>query len=344
MSITARTDIYTDLNGLQNLKSSARKDARSALPEVARQFEAVMISMMIKGLRKTGMEDPYFKSQAMDSYRGMYDQQLAMELSKGRGIGLAKSIVDQVQAQSGLVQNGERKLILPQRKFFIDPYHGLQKKNSADMSQPEQVEHKQSEPVFQEAITGKETSSHFESPRDFVQTLWPLAEKTARKLGVSAEIILSQAALETGWGKHIIASDQQSSFNLFNIKAGRNWQGKWMDKLSIEYAHGKPIQQKSSFRAYDSFEQSFNDYADFILNSPRYQKALGMERSLHDVSLDKPARDNRGFDNDLNRSYIKSLHKAGYATDPEYSEKVMKVLNSEYIQMQAQLKNKVAIN
>ncbi len=344
MSITARTDIYTDLNGLQNLKSSARKDARSALPEVARQFEAVMISMMIKGLRKTGMEDPYFKSQAMDSYRGMYDQQLAMELSKGRGIGLAKSIVDQVQAQSGLVQNGERKLILPQRKFFIDPYHGLQKKNSADMSQPEQVEHKQSEPVFQEVITGKETSSHFESPRDFVQTLWPLAEKTARKLGVSAEIILSQAALETGWGKHIIASDQQSSFNLFNIKAGRNWQGKWMDKLSIEYAHGKPIQQKSSFRAYDSFEQSFNDYADFILNSPRYQKALGMERSLHDVSLDKPARDNRGFDNDLNRSYIKSLHKAGYATDPEYSEKVMKVLNSEYIQMQAQLKNKVAIN
>lgn len=347
MSINPKTDIYTDLNGLHNLKSSARKDARSALPEVARQFEAVMISMMIKGLRKTGMEDPYFKSQAMDSYRDMYDQQLAMELSKGQGIGLAESIVDQVQTQAGLVQNGqngERTLIMPQRKFFMDPYHGLQKKDSADMSPPEQVEQKQSETVFQEAITGGQTNSHFESPRDFVQTLWPLAEKTARKLGVSAEIVLSQAALETGWGKHIIASDQQSSFNLFNIKAGRNWQGKRMDKLSMEYAYGRPIQQKSAFRAYDSFEQSFNDYADFILNSPRYKKALDMERSLHDVSINKSARNNRGFDDELNRTYIKSLHKAGYATDPEYSEKVMKILNSEYIQMQAQLKNKVAFN
>ena len=329
MSITARTDIYTDLNGLQNLKSSARKDARSALPEVARQFEAVMISMMIKGLRKTGMEDPYFKSQAMDSYRDMYDQQLAMELSKGQGIGLAKSIVEQMQSQSNLVQDvpkEEHKLIMPQRKVFIDPYRNIQKNEIAGMTQSEPMQQEQPEAIAKEPSADMQINNNFETPQDFVQSLWPLAEKTARKLGVSAEVVLSQAALETGWGKHIISSGQQSSYNLFNIKAGKSWQGKQMDRISMEYIHNRPVHQKSSFRAYDSYEQSFNDYADFILNSPRYKQAVlnssDMEQSLHDSERSK--------------NYIRTLHQAGYATDPQYTEKVMRVLNSEFFQAQNQ--------
>lgn len=320
MSINSTADIYTDLNGLHNLKSSARKDANGALPEVARQFESVMISMMIKGMRKTGMEDPYFSSQAMDSYRDMYDQQLAMELSKGQGIGLAKSIIEQVQTQAGLVTNNiskDRALSMPQPGYF-----------------PNQVT-----PFFKKGAEGDEdkldknweTSMEFKQPGDFVQKLWPLAEKTAKKLGVSAAVVLSQAALETGWGQYIISSDQQSSFNLFNIKAGHEWQGKRMDKVSMEYAHGKPIQQKSSFRAYQSFEQSFNDYADFVLNNPRYKNALdkvkGMEQSLHDLS--------ETMQSDV---YINSLHQSGYATDPNYAKKVMRVLNSEFIQTQVQKK------
>ncbi len=329
MSITARTDIYTDLNGLQSLKSSARKDARSALPEVARHFEAVMISMMIKGLRKTGMEDPYFKSQAMDSYKDMYDQQLAMELSKGRGIGLAKSIVEQMQSQASLVQDTpkeERKLIMPQRKFFMDPYRSIQKNNVSGMTPSEPLQQKQSEAIAKEPPAGIQVSGKFETPKDFVQKLWPLAEKTARKLGVSAEVLLSQAALATGWGKHIISSGQQNSYNLFNIKAGKNWQGKQMEKISMEYIHNRPIQQTSRFRAYDSYEQSFKDYADFILNSPRYKQAVSnnrnMEQSLHD--------------SERSQNYIRSLHQAGYATDPQYTEKLMRVLNSEFFQAQNQ--------
>ena len=93
-----------------------------------------------------------------------------------------------------------------------------------------------------------------------------------------------------------------------------------MEKMSMEYAYGKPIQQTSSFRAYDSFAQSFNDYTHFIQNNPRYKTALQTtekaEQSLHD------------------ESYIKGIHKAGYATDPDYSNKVLKVLNSEAIQNQ----------
>lgn len=323
----AKTDIYTDLNSLQNLKSSARNDAKNALPEVARQFEAVMISMMIKNLRKTGMEDPLFNSQAMDSYRDMYDQQLGMELSKGQGIGFAKTIVEQMQYQSGQSSSAEKKaasesdkpeaLIMPQRRFFSEHNTPVTHSSSqeADVS-----EFKAGKSHLQAEQVRPEISADIASPEQFVKKLWTLAEQTAQKLNVSPEVILSQAALETGWGQHIISNGQQSSFNLFNIKADPAWQGKRMEKVSMEYAHGKPIQQKSSFRAYDSFEQSFNDYTNFIQSNPRYRTALETtekaEQSLHD------------------ESYIKGIHKAGYATDPAYSNKVLSVLNSEVIQNQ----------
>ncbi len=351
MSINSSSNIYTDLNALHNLKSSARKDAGAALPEVARQFESVMISMMIKGLRKTGMKDPLFSSQAMDSYRDMYDQQLAMELSKGQGIGLAKSIVEQVQAQAGLVKTGTadpQSLKMPKWKAFPDPYQAkkspsLEKSQINQAADEQTVEAKQAEPV-QGVKTGN--ISEFEQPLEFVQKLWPLAEQTAKKLGVSTEVILSQAALETGWGQYIITKDKQSSFNLFNIKAEPGWSGKRMEKVSMEYAHGKPIQQKSSFRAYDSFEQSFNDYADFIQNSPRYRNALdkirNMEQSLH--SSNKESNEESNYEPLANKAYINTLHQSGYATDPDYSAKVLRVLNSDFIQAQVQINNKMVSN
>jgi len=106
----SQSDIYTDLNGLQKLKNSARKDSQAAIPEVAKQFEALMITMMVKNLRKTGMEDPMFKSQAMDSYQDMYDQQLGLELSKGQGIGFAKAIAEQINYQNSATIQSSPKI------------------------------------------------------------------------------------------------------------------------------------------------------------------------------------------------------------------------------------------
>ncbi len=322
MSVNTKTDIYTDLNSLKNLKSSARKDSNSALPEAARQFEAVMISMMIKNLRKSGMEDPIFKSQAMDSYRDMYDQQLGLELSKGEGIGFAKAIVEQMQYQQGKIKppsSEEGGLQLPERRNFSyqrASEQAFRVKNPSTSVNPVQ--------------TTKNLSAQFESPQHFVEKLWPLAEKAAQKLDVSAEIILSQSALETGWGQHIISDGPRSSYNLFNIKANNNWSGEQVEKNSAEFSDSikdsgrQIVQQKSHFRVYDSFAQSFDDYVDFIKNSPRYQTYLNKlddktgkaEQSLHD------------------ERYIKGIHKAGYATDPAYSDKVLRVLKSDTIQNQ----------
>ncbi len=322
MSLNAKTDIYTDLNSLGNLKTSARKDANSALPEAARQFEAVMISMMIKNLRKSGMDDPIFKSQAMDSYRDMYDQQLGLELSKGEGIGFAKAIVEQMRYQQGNIKppsSAEAELQLPERRHF-----------------PSQAVSERDPLVNKTSIQGKSVqttetiSADFNSPEHFVEKLWPLAEEAAKELGISAEIILSQSALETGWGKHIIMNGKNSSYNLFNIKVNNNWSGDQVEKESLEFINNKKgkeeqiVQQKSHFRVYDSFAQSFDDYVDFIQNSPRYQSYL-------DKTIDKSNKSEQSLHDE---AYIKGIHKAGYATDPGYSNKILRVLKSETMQNQ----------
>ncbi|MCK5665941.1 MAG: glucosaminidase domain-containing protein, partial [Thiotrichaceae bacterium] len=157
-------------------------------------------------------------------------------------------------------------------------------------------------------------------------------------LGVTADVIVSQAALETGWGKHIISTDKISSFNMFNIKANREWNGERMEKTSIEFIQGKALRQKSDFRAYASLEQSFSDYVSFLKESPRYQSIFNAgqfndtngEQLFHEMPYQ------------LKSTYIEKLQQAGYATDPAYAEKVLNVLKSDVIQAQVQNQTKIA--
>ena len=359
-NMNTTTDIYTDLNGLQNLKQTAVKDSLAALPEAARQFEAVMITMLMKNLRKTAMEDPIFNSQAEDSYRDMYDQQLGLELSKGQGIGVAQSIILQLRAQQLKAQqlsaqqlNAQQSvetdnesgkvLTMPKRQVFPDYYskisqdnkqnenHGLQ--NNTDFQAPDDSV---KAVIAYADITKPGAQLHFDSPAHFVKKLWPLAEKAAEKLGVSTEVILSQAALETGWGKHIINNGTESSHNLFNIKANPGWNGKQIAKSSMEFIQGQSLQQKSAFRAYDSLQQSFDDYVNFLQNNPRYKKVLD------NIAQPEQQLRQKTHDSQQDSTYIKALHHAGYATDPYYSDKVLKILNSEVIQNQLQSHFKMA--
>ncbi len=349
------SDVYTDLSRLQKLKSSARADSQAAIPEAARQFEALMITTMLKNLRKTGMEDPIFKSQAMDSYHDMYDQQLGLELSKGQGIGFAKAIAEQMNYQTPNTADTvsdavvSKNVSMPLKHSInrhVSSNERISKSTAENVAEkipvpndPDQsviletisrkavIETIKSDTITSNTASSKSISANFISPDDFTDKLRPLAEQAAKKLGVSTEIILSQAALETGWGKHIIAQGDKSSFNLFNIKATSNWQGNTVAKISAEFSSGmnKSIQRKSLFKAYDSFAQSFDDYVNLIKNSPRYRSAVPS------VNKNKETMDQFLHD----KSYIKSIHQAGYATDPAYSDKVLRVLTTEAIQKQA---------
>ncbi|MDH4554419.1 flagellar assembly peptidoglycan hydrolase FlgJ [Pseudomonas sp. BN417] len=146
----------------------------------------------------------------------------------------------------------------------------------------------------------------FASRNEFIETLLPMAEKAAERIGVDPRYLVAQAALETGWGKSIIREgDGSSSHNLFGIKAHKSWDGDSARVLTTEYKGGKAVKEAASFRSYDSFEQSFHDYVSFLQNNDRYQEALG--------ATDNPEQ------------FVRELQQAGYATDPQYARKITQI-------------------
>lgn len=144
-------------------------------------------------------------------------------------------------------------------------------------------------------------------PVAFIQSLLPAAQKAAANLGLEPLALIAQAALETGWGQRMFkSSNGQNSNNLFGIKAQANWQGQVAVVDTLEYREGVAQKEKARFRAYDSAEQSLHDYVDLIQSNPRYQAALSVASDT--------------------KAYFQRLQAAGYATDPNYAQKILSVL------------------
>ncbi len=153
-----------------------------------------------------------------------------------------------------------------------------------------------------------------DSPQEFVRRLYPLAERAAERIGVDPRMLLAQSALETGWGRRMIARpDGVSTHNLFGIKADERWSGPRANVNTTEYEDGVVRLEKAAFRSYDSYEDSFNDYVDFLEGNPRYREALN---NSHDAE-----------------SFARHLQEAGYATDPVYARKLTRVMHSNTMQM-----------
>jgi len=160
-------------------------------------------------------------------------------------------------------------------------------------------------PATQSVIPGR-----FDSQEGFIENIWPLAEQAGQELGVPPHVIMAQAALETGWGKHIAQSASgHSSHNLFNIKADERWQGPKVVVDTLEYDNGIARRQKSAFRAYNSYADSVRDYVDFLKTNPRYERTLTKSETAED--------------------FAHNLHQAGYATDPAYARKLIDIMQRE---------------
>lgn len=89
--------MYNDFGALASLRLEARQDADAALESVASQFESLFLQMMLKSMREAVPDGGLFNSSDMDTYRGMADQQLAVDLAAQGGIGLADVLVRQLQ-------------------------------------------------------------------------------------------------------------------------------------------------------------------------------------------------------------------------------------------------------
>lgn len=156
-------------------------------------------------------------------------------------------------------------------------------------------------------------SDNISSTDAFVQRLWPHLKDASMRCGLNPKILLAQAALETGWGKHIIKTSQGvSSHNLFNIKAIKGYQGDSVEVDTIEYDNHQPVSQKAAFKFYSSIAESVHDYVDLIQYSSRYQPAL--------AHRDSPEH------------YLNALQSAGYATDPDYANKIMTIYHGRELE------------
>jgi flagellar protein FlgJ len=242
--------VYTDLSGLAALKRSAQAQEPQALREVARQFESLFARMMLKSMRDASFGDPVFGSDQEKFYQGMFDDQLAIQMTKGHGLGLADMLVQQL-ARSGL--------IAPQ---------------SADSGASGPASSAQAAAAPKTASL-QQPSGQAMTQADFVRTVWPAAEQAGRELGVAPRNLVAQAALESNWGRSVPTDPAgRSSFNLFGVKAGDQWSGSTMAVRTLEFEKGVPTSRTDKFRAYGSVAESFNDYVAILRDSPRYAAAL----------------------------------------------------------------------
>lgn len=304
-------DTVTDFGQFAGLKAQAREQDPAALLKTAKQFESLMLQQMLKAMRAaTPGEDALGGGEQTNFYRDMFDQQLAVTLSSGKGVGLADMMVRQLKMSQSLGE-GETGVSLdtklPSRSGLSGLLAPLPARLQAAVQAAETTEPVQelNPPV---ALKSDETLTEFrpKTPQEFIDAVLPHAEKAARELGIPARVLVAQAALETGWGKHQIRhADGKASFNLFGIKADKSWDGDKVRTMTHEYEGGRMQRQDAKFRAYGSIAESFDDYARFLKSNPRYEQALRHQGSAH--------------------QFATGLQKAGYATDPSYAQKIMRI-------------------
>jgi flagellar protein FlgJ len=277
--------LAVDARSLNNLKVQAGQSGAEAAREAAKQFESLFMREMIKSMREATMKSGLLDGAEGNMANDLFDQQLSVQMS-GQPGGLSEAIQRQLARQMG--GSSETQLSVPSTLSL-----GISSlRNSAT------------------AAASTATQAVAPKGRDaFVQHHRSAAERVAQDSGIPASFMLGQAGHETGWGKSEIRNkDGSNAFNLFGIKAGKNWTGKVAEITTTEYINGEPRKVTAKFRAYDSYEDSFRDYAQLINESPRYEKAREKTHSAV--------------------AYATELQKAGYATDPQYANKLSRAIAS----------------
>ncbi|WP_042413632.1 flagellar assembly peptidoglycan hydrolase FlgJ [Comamonas aquatica] len=306
LSLSANNALATDINSLNSLKSQANANNPQAAREAAKQLESLFMHEMIKSMRQATMKSGLLDNDSSKLADSMMDQQLSVSMAGMPG-GLADAITAQIARSMGIdpseagvnpaaaLGGTERNFSIPSTVSFAGRtprYPGLSGNSGVGST------------AFLDAYAP--------SPKgrdNFVQAHSSAAERVARDSGIPASYMLGQAGHETGWGKSEIRGDNGSnSFNLFGIKATGNWKGKVAEITTTEYVDGIPRKVKAKFRAYDSYEDSFRDYARLITENPRYAQAVESTGNA--------------------KAYATALQNAGYATDPLYASKLSRAIES----------------
>ena len=270
-----------DVQSLQGLRGRAATDPRGAVREAAKAFESLFMQELMKSMRASTMPSGLFDNEGSKLGTDMLDSQLATRMTGLPG-GLSEVIARQLERQMGLSPG---------------PIPSTAKANPMPAPLTPAGEAAPAVKLPQKAAAA------------FVKEHTEAARQAQARTGIPAEFMISQAALETGWGRREIRhTDGSTSFNLFGVKAGPGWKGRVAEVWTTEFVDGKAVKVKEKFRAYGSYAESFDDYARMIGSSPRY------------AQVKANAADATGF--------AEGLQRAGYATDPAYAEKLTRVIST----------------
>lgn len=297
-----------DVQGVDELRRTARASPQEGMKQASKQFEVMFMNMVLKSMREATPSDGLFSSQSEKMYTSMLDQQLAQNLS-GRGLGLADAMYAQLSRMTGGQAAPSQAGGLPMQPMLPGEAGAVAPKSRATPQAYAPAAGRVDLSVYEEA-TAQATLSRSALPQAhveaFVSRLLPAAQRASEASGVPAQLIMAQAALESGWGKREIRmEDGSSSFNVFGIKADRSWKGPVAESATTEFVNGAPQKTRAAFRAYGSYDEAFADYAKFLSNNPRYAGV---------VATRDPAEAAHG------------LQRAGYATDPEYGGKLVRIM------------------
>ncbi|NDY97106.1 flagellar assembly peptidoglycan hydrolase FlgJ [Wenzhouxiangella limi] len=319
MSIApTQSTFFADTGDMAELRLAAQKNDPQATRETAQQFEALFIQLMLKSMRDAGIKSELFDSSQMDRYMELYDRQIALDMAQSGGIGLADVMVEQMQpAGQGAAPVPEGGFAVPPRvdirpapSFAPAPDSGVTTEpaatpvsvpaETAALPTPDRAPVPGPDPTRAPAFEGRE---------DFIANMLPLARRAAARLGVPAEAIVAQSALETGWGRHVMQRpDGSPAWAMFGIKAGSDWTGDSVSVTTLEVRDGEAVRERARFRAYASPEAAVNDYVNFLTSRPRYAEVL--------QAGSDPA------------AFATGLQRAGYATDPHYASKIERLVDT----------------
>ncbi|WP_413594962.1 flagellar assembly peptidoglycan hydrolase FlgJ [Citrobacter youngae] len=286
------TSAAWDAQSLNELKAKAGQDPAANIRPVARQVEGMFVQMMLKSMREALPKDGVFSSDSTRLYTSMYDQQIAQQMTAGKGLGLAEMMVKQMTQGQGQPADDAPQVPM---KFSLETVTSYQNQTLTQLVRK----------AIPRAMESNDEPLSGDS-KDFLAQLSLPAKLASQQSGVPHHLILAQAALESGWGQRQIRRENgEPSFNVFGVKASGSWKGPTTEITTTEYENGEAKKVKAKFRVYSSYLEALSDYVGLISRNPRYAAVTGA------ATAEQGAQ---------------ALQNAGYATDPNYARKLTSMI------------------
>jgi flagellar protein FlgJ len=287
-----------DMSAASDARLQIKQDPQVGLKQAAQQFEGMLLQMMLKSMRDATPQDGLMDSDQTRFFTSILDQQLAQNMASTGSLGFAKLIEEQLgRSLQGADESAVGSALAQLQQAFVQRQAAT---SAGFLAGAGSIG-----PVTRGAAADVGDGSSV-SAQDYVNKVWPHASEAAKSLGVPAHFLVAHSALESGWGKSEIRhADGSSTYNVFGIKAGRNWTGPSVEITTTEYVDGVAQTVREKFRAYGSYGEAFQDYANLLGQSPRFSTVLGQQDGTQ---------------------FARSLQQSGYATDPQYADKLGRII------------------